>query len=39
MYLLLYLKIITRLVHFIYNRKNDHRNKVDVQLTQKNTAN
>lgn len=39
MYLLLYLKIITGLVHFIYIRKNDHRNKADVQLTQNNRAN
>lgn len=39
MYLLLYLKIITGLAHFIYNRKNDSKNKVDVQLTQNNTAN
>lgn len=44
MYILSYLKIITRLVHFVYNRKNDSKNEVNIQIhlcyiTQNNTAN
>lgn len=35
MYLLLYMKTITRLVHFIYNRENE----ADIQVTENNTAN
>lgn len=33
------MEIITSLVHFIYKKKNNSKNEVDIQITKNNTAN